>query len=220
MVKDASFYGIDPAAGHPERLLALGYTPSGAEAGVSALFALDATLARLALGTRDVMVAQLRLTWWYEALGRFGVAVPPAQPILQTLASAGADGTALAPMAAGWERLLDTPSDEDLLAFAADRATVFTESARLAEAADDVRDAGSGWALADLARTTSDPALSRRAAALAAPMLDRAAAQKWSASARFLGALIHVARADLAGEHAIGAPRRVARLVWHRMTGR
>ncbi len=216
----AEAFGIDPACGHPERMLALGYAPAAARRGVAAAFALDATLAKLALGTREPMVAQLRLTWWYEALSALGSSEVPPQPILRALATAGADGKALAVMETGWERLLSAPDDAALRSFAAERGALFCEAARLAGAGDDVIDAGQGWALADLAGVTADPALATRARALAAPLLARAAGRRWSAAGRFLGALVHVARADLEGGRAVGSPARVARLAWHRMSGR
>ncbi len=220
MVNDAHTFGIDPAAGHPERTLALGYAPAAARAAVAALFALDATLARLALGTKDAMVAQLRLTWWYEALAALATEPAPAQPILQALSHAGADGPALARMAAGWERLLDAPTQEDVAAFAAARGVLFVEAARLAGATDDVRAAGEGWSLADLARLTADPALREQAAALAGCRIEEAAHRRWTPRGRFLGALVQVARADLLATRPIGSPQRVARLAWHRLTGR
>lgn len=220
MVNDTETFGIDPAAGHPERALALGYAPGDAQRGVAALFALDATLAKLALGTRDAMVAQLRLTWWYEALLTLGTGEPPAQPILRALSAARADGSVLARMELGWEQLLAGADEATLTAFAQARGILFQEAARIAGASDDVVAAGQGWALADLSRLTVDPALSARAAALARPLLQRATAQRWSREGRFLGALTHVALADARGSKAIGAPSRVARLAWHRLSGR
>ncbi|SEI91059.1 phytoene synthase [Sphingomonas sp. OV641] len=220
MVNDTDTFGIDPAAGHPERALALGYAPEAVRPAISALFALDATLAKLAIGTRDAMVAQLRLTWWHEALLALGQSEPPAQPILRTLAAARVDGAALARMEIGWERLLQTPDEEALIAFGEERGMLFTEAARLAGAADDATAAGAGWALADLSRLTVDTDLSARAAALARPLVQQASAQRWSPAGRFIGALLHVAAADLAGERPVGAPGRVLRLAWHRLSGR
>lgn len=220
MVNNPRTFGIDPGGGHPERALALGYAPAAGREGVLAVFALDATLAKLALGTRDPMVAQLRLTWWYEVLMALHAAPAPAQPILQVLTEAGADGAALAATEVGWEQLLGETDDAALMTFATARAGVFREAGRLAGAADNVADAGAGWALADLAGITADPAVASRSRALAAPLLARAAGQRWSSAGRFLGALVHVARADLAGERPVGAPARVARLAWHRLTGR
>jgi phytoene synthase len=220
MVNGTVTLGIDPAGGHPERALALGYAPPSARGEIAALFALDATLAKLALGTRDPMVAQLRLTWWYEALLSLAVEDVPAQPILRVLAAAHADGPGLAGMEEGWELLLDAPDDAALTAFGAARGRLFAEAARLAGANDETAAGGAGWALADLSRITAGPGLGRRAARLAAPLLAGAAAQRWSSTGRFLGALVHVARADLAGVRSAGAPSRVARLAWHRVTGR
>lgn len=97
---------------------------------------------------------------------------------------------------------------------------LFTEAARLAGAADDATAAGAGWALADLSRLTVDTDLSARAAALARPLVQQASAQRWSPAGRFIGALLHVAAADLAGERPVGAPGRVLRLAWHRLSGR
>lgn len=220
MVNSAEAFGIDAAGGHPERMLALGYVPEKAREPIAALFALDATLAKLALGTREPMVAQLRLTWWFEALEALGQGPVPPQPILRALVAAGADGPELAKMADGWERLLSAPDTGDLRDFAGARGGLFGEAARLAGAADATEAAGRGWALADLARITADPALAEQARAMAAPLLVAAAGQQWSARGRFLGALVHVARADLTGAQPSGAPRRVARLAWHRLTGR
>jgi phytoene synthase len=84
--------------------------------------------------------------------------------------------------------------------------------------------AGEGWALADLALHASDDALAGRARVFAQIRLDGAAEADWPAAVRALGALVHLARRDLAlrpGEHpAKGAPRRVARMLWHRLSGR
>lgn len=84
--------------------------------------------------------------------------------------------------------------------------------------------AGEGWALTDLARHMRDETLSSRARTLARVRLDGAAEADWPVAARTLGALMHLARSDLAlavGEPSPkGAPRRVARMLWHRLSGR
>lgn len=220
MVNETQFFGIDPAGGHPERALALRYAHAHARQGLLAVFALDQTLARLTLGTRDPMVAQLRLTWWREALCALAHEPTPSQPILQALSAARANGVTLAIAEDGWERLLRPMDEADLLHFADERGVIFVEAARLAGAPDDVGSAGSGWSLADLAQTTADPDLARRATSLAIPLLKQAAAQRWSPAGRFLGAMVHVAAADLRKQRTAGSPVRVGRLAWHRLTGR
>ncbi|UVO49144.1 squalene/phytoene synthase family protein [Sphingomonas sp. SUN019] len=220
MVNDAVTFGIDPAAGHPERMLALSYAPADRRRTLAALFALDATLAKLALGTREPLVAQMRLTWWYEALSALSAAAPPAQPILRVLQAAQVDGEALAAMIEGWERLLDEPDEAALRAFAVARAGLFRVAGDLLGASDLVEKAGQGWALADLARITARPETRASATRLATPLLASACKWRWSGTGRPLGALAHSARMDLVGHSAPGSPARVGRLAWHRLTGR
>ncbi|WP_306286394.1 hypothetical protein [Sphingomonas sp. Ant20] len=57
----------------------------------------------------------MRLTWWYEALGRLDTAPPPAEPVLQALARhvvPQVGSATLATIAEGWEALLETPLDD------------------------------------------------------------------------------------------------------------
>lgn len=221
---------IDPA--DPERALALSYARPSARDALAALLALDDTLGQILRTTREPMVGQMRLTWWHEALSALDTAPPPAQPVLQRLAAAvlprGVSGAALAGMIDGWEVLLepDPLSDAQLEAYAAGRgATLFGVAGTLLGAgdADPFGLAGKGWALADLARHSRDAAVAApRAMATAALM--RATAVRWSRAGRSLGALAHLARMDLTLDPGVaapvGAPGRVARLVWHRCTGR
>lgn len=223
MVNAAVTLGIDPAGGHPERRLAFGYAPVAARPGIAALFALDATLAHVTRGTRDPLVAQMRLTWWYEALTRLDGASPPAQPVLRALADGvltrGITGAELAAIVEGWEALLDEGDVAERHARARG-GRLFAVAARVLGArADPVSVAGEGWALADLASTTPDAAVAARARMLAKSRLDMAKGTRWPANGRALGALAHIARMDLAGS-APGSPRRVARLLMHRLTGR
>jgi phytoene synthase len=140
---------------------------------------------------------------------------------------AGVDGAALSALATGWEELLEPEMDEaGLLRYAQGRGgALFALAGRLAGVDRAVlAPAGEGWALADLALHAGDETLVDRARALARVRLDGAADADWPAPARMLGALVHLARRDLAlrpGERpARGAPRRVARMLWHRLSGR
>lgn len=218
MVNAAETYGIDPAVGHAERALALGYAPAARREGLAALFALDATLARLTRHTRDAMVAQMRLTWWHEALSALGTRDVPGQPILEALAGQVSAGrvtpAGLAAIVEGWEALLDDAP----LAHARQRgAALFAAAAGVLGAADPVAAAGEGWALADLVLHTPDPAVGAEARTLAAAALT--STHRWSRAGRPLGALALVARNDLAGI-APGAPARVLALLRLRLTGR
>lgn len=221
-------------AENPEVALALSYAPAPARAGMAALVAVDDTLAGLLRAAGgEAMLVQMRLTWWRDALTALtalDAPPPPAVPVLEqattTLVAHGVRGAALAGMVAAWEVLLDEPELDDaaLMRFAVARGgTIFDVAGvllGLGERAALVQ-AGQGWALADLARHITHRAIADRAVALARPLL--AAKLRLPGGARMLSALALLARMDVAVplERAIpyGAPGRVARLAWHRMTG-
>lgn len=208
----------------PQLALVVSYAPAPRRAGLRALLALDAALGQVLRTTREPMIGQMRLAWWREALARLDTAPPPGEPVLQALADdvmpLGVSGSALAAMVDGWEPLLGEIGDAAIADHGRWRGEVlFAEAGRLLGVSEDdpVETAGEGWALADLATHLSDPALARKAREAARPLLARATGQRWSRNARALGALAHVARLDLAGP---ATPWRVARLGWHRITGR
>jgi phytoene synthase len=196
------------------------------------LLALDDQLGQILRTTREPMVGQMRLTWWHEALTKLDTAPPPAEPVLRALATHvlphGVSGALLAGMIDAWDLLLDadTPDDATLEGYALRGVILFGAIGTLlgAQPGDPVAPAGRGWALADLARHVGDDAVASLAAALAEPALAAATKGRWSATARALGALAHLARMNLAvplGQQIRrGAPIRVGRLFWHRMTGR
>ena len=207
----------------PERALALSYAVTGADA-AAAILALDDRLAAILRRTGEPLVGQMRLTWWREALERLDREPAPAEPVLQALAAAvlprGVTGAALAGVVDGWEVLLADPLDRDAMIAHAQRGRVlFTSIARTIDAQDAViGEAGEGWALADLSLHLLDPAARRAAGDLARARLDAALTQRWSRAGRPLGALAHLARLDLRDHRR--SPRRVFRLLFHRLTGR
>ncbi len=213
---------IDPGQAAAERRMILSYAGSDRREGLSALFALDDALAAILRSTRDAMVGQLRLTWWHDALTSLDTRPPPAEPVLRALAThvlPKVSGATLAGMVEGWEELLDPePLDvERLRRFAAARGGgLFAAGAAVLGASNDpAAAAGRGWALVDLAAHVRDDKARDLATALAAGDLNAAAGVRWSRAGRPLGALLHLSRMprDAAG-------RRVARAVWHRLTGR
>ncbi|WP_343888961.1 squalene/phytoene synthase family protein [Sphingomonas oligophenolica] len=217
----------------PEANLALQYVSEAARSGVQALFLLDTTLAQVLRTTREPIVGQMRLTWWHDALTALDTASPPAEPILRALAGdvvpQGITGARLAGMIDGWEELLDGEplDDKAIMRHAGARgAALFAMAGALIGAGrdDPVARAGEGWALADLARHLSDPSAAGRALALAEAPLSEATGVRWSRAGRPLGALAHIARMNLAvpldQPLPAGAPRRVGRLLFHRVTGR
>jgi len=214
---------------NPERALAVRYAPAAARGAVTALWQLDQTLAGIVRAAREPIIGQMRLTWWHDALLRLDEgAIPPNPPLLAALGGetvrAGIVGQALAAMIDGWEALLADPLDEAAMQrFGDDRgARLFAATARLcgADAAPWIAQAGAGWALADLSVHLSDPAAAARARQLAEPLAAAAARRRWPARLRMLGALVHLAQLDLQpARQPPGAPIRVARMLWHRLSG-
>lgn len=213
---------------NPERALALTYAEPATRPALAALLALDDALGLVVRTTREPALGQIRLVWWRDRLEALDNAPPPAEPVLQgifgQLLPRGVRGASLSPMTSGWELLLEPELDMAAFQrFAEDRgATLFAAAATaLGAAGDPVREAGQGWALADLSLHLSDVKAAEAARNLARPLLDRALARRWNRPARALGALAHLARLDLEGDRRPpGAPGRVGRLLWHRLTGR
>jgi 15-cis-phytoene synthase len=212
-----------------EQRIVLAYAPAAARAGLAALLALDDALAMLLRTTREPAVGQMRLAWWRESLEQLDVAPPPAQPVLEGLARAvlpqGLTGASLVPIVHGWEVLVeeDALAADALRRFGEGRARLFTAAGTLLGAeGDPLAEAGPGWALADLALHLRDAGEAAEARAQASRALEVALARRWSRRGRALGALAHLARIDLrhTGPVAHGAPGRVGRLLWHRLSGR
>lgn len=215
----------------PERALILSYAPASGRAALAALLALDDALAQLLRTTSQPAVGQLRLAWWREALARLDTAPPPAEPVLQGIAAEllprGVSGESLVPIVHGWEVLVEEEALDDLslARYGAGRGRLFVAAGTaLAATGDPLALGGEGWALADLARHLGDGEEADAARSAAAPRLAQALAARWSRNGRALGALAHRARMDLDqpanAPLPIGAPSRVARLLWHRLSGR
>ena len=215
--------------GGAERNLVLTYVRARCRAAIGALFVLDDALAEIVRTTREPAIGQMRLTWWHEALGKLDAAPPPAEPVLQTIARdllpCGVRGSDAAAMIDGWDVLIEEPElDQDALRrFGAGRGgTLFALAAQALDAKvplEAVRVAGSGWALADLADGLSNSQEAEAARALALVQLRTALEQQWPRSLRPLGMLAHFARMD-AKRVPPGSPKRLARVLWHRLTGR
>lgn len=212
-----------------ERALILTYARPARRGALAALLALDDALARVLRTTREPALGQMRLAWWREALPRLDTDPPPAEPVLQALAAEvlprGVTGAALVRIVHGWEVLVEneTLDGDALRRFGEGRGALFGLATQALGASDPVADAGQGWALADLAQNLKDEGEAEAARTMAGALLDRALARRWSGKARALGAMAHLARMDLTlgGAPApVGAPARVGRLLWHRLTGR
>lgn len=213
----------------PERELALSYAPPETRPALRLLWAFDEKLGGIVAGTSESQVGEMRLLWWREAIEGLGTTVPD-EPLLAAIAE-DVPGAALDParwglLAEGWFALLAPEVDRDDLDLYAVRrgARLFALSAELLAGPNPimgVEEAGSAWALIDLACNCSDAGLAREAVARGREKLV-AAPPHWPKALRPLGALTAMARRDArtGGKRRQGSPSRVARMGWHRLTGR
>ncbi|QPQ55736.1 squalene/phytoene synthase family protein [Allosphingosinicella flava] len=212
----------------PDRTLALAYVPARHREAVRALWTLDAALGAALTTGREPAIRQIKLAWWREALERLDTAPAPAEPVLQALEThvlpRGVAGGALAGLEEGWRMLLAGNLDGAALdIYAAERGgLLFRLTAQLLAASSPAPNWGEGWALADLARNASDPG-ERNAALIAAWERLRDKGTSMPRAIRPLTMLAKLARRDASCGLPFepqGAPRRMAAMLAHRLTGR
>jgi phytoene synthase len=216
---------------HPERQLAVAHAPRLARASLATLFALDERLAGFVWRAKEPTIGLMRLVWWRDALARLDEAPPPGEPLLHAAAALRPDriaGHELAAMVEGWEALLDDPdwSPETMAQHGKARgAQLFRLAGRvLGREHERIDAAGEGWALADLARQTADPAKAQALLDMAEVPLEKGIVGGWPHVLRPLGMLAVLAREDVRRGHGALRPPasrwRLLRLLAHRWTGR
>jgi phytoene synthase len=211
----------------PDRILALSYVPARRRAAVGALWRLDAALGQALAGGREPMIARIKLAWWREALERLDREPAPAEPVLMEVARdllPAITGAELARMEEGWSVLpsAETLGAEELAAYAAGRGgRLFALTARLlGSGLPGLEEAGEAWALVDLARhcATAEDADVALAAAR-----ERSLPRPWPSPLRPLGMLASLAARDSDPARPPwekrGSPKRMWRMLRHRMTG-
>ena len=212
----------------PERELALSYAPRRAREHLRTLWSVDERFGAIIAGTTDPIIGEMRLLWWRDALAT-STQEDRAEPLLErvrgTLVRVSGDGAAWGAMAEGWHALLQEPLGEaELRRFAVERGgRLFSLSAELlgGQTPDWLDREGQAWALADLAHRISDPSIADLARSMAASQVDVAESAAWPRPLRPLGALAVLTRRDVrAAQRRVGSPGRVARMAWHRLTGR
>jgi len=216
----------------PDRTLALTYVPAERRPALAALWRLDAALGAVLAGGREPLISQIKLAWWRDSLTRLDEAPPPAEPVLQEVAMhvlpRAIRGSQLARMEEGWAILLGSEplTASDLENYSGARgACLFRHSTQLLgfQMTEQVKRAGEGWALADLARHSN--AVDAGAAMEAArERLSDVATLRWPTALRPLGMLAMLARRDvergLGHVEPQGSPARMMRMLRHRFTGR
>ena len=143
-----------------ERRLALSYAPRSAHMLWLGLFALDARLAGIVRSAREPALAQIKLAWWRDELGKPAADRRRGEPLLQLLQPWGDEAAMLGRLADGWEILLgDQPlSDRETEEFAGSRAAACLGLARrMGLSETGIAEAARGWALAEIAQAADAP---------------------------------------------------------------
>lgn len=152
--------------------LALAYAPRRHRLQTMALFALDSRLANLLRHSREPMLAQLRLSWWRETLGREQAEWPLGEPLLAALALWSGHHRGLVALVDGWEALTGPAplAPENLRTMVEGRGQAFAALAKALGCESDAEAAraiGQDWALSDLAMRLGNPQEQESARALA-----------------------------------------------------
>jgi phytoene synthase len=210
----------------PDRVLALSYVPSRSRGAVEALWRLDVAFGSVLATGREEMISRIRLAWWREALEKLDGGSPPAEPVLEALARQvlprSISGAELAEMEQGWARVLPSEplTPEVLAGYARDRGgRLFRYSARLLGGSEEVAAlGGEAWALVDLARHSGN---ADDAAAALGALRRVEVPSSWPRPLRPLGMLAMLALRDLGRSEwePQGSPRRMLRMLRHRLTG-
>lgn len=143
----------------PPENLAVFYAPKRLQSQFRLILAFDNRLAHVVLKSREPMIAQLKLAWWNDVIGRPRESRPSGEIMLSALGEP-VNSVCEAPMLLlieAWEVLAATAdwTDACLANFAALRsAAIFGQYAEWVEAADDANAIGKIWALADLSERT------------------------------------------------------------------
>ncbi|WP_164114507.1 squalene/phytoene synthase family protein [Sphingorhabdus sp. Alg239-R122] len=215
----------------PLQRLLFAYAPAKHRAVYGAIFALDNRCAAILRGTNEVMLGQMRLAWWRDAIGKPATDRPQGDPVLGALSGMekqGLDLDALVPVINAWELLLvnEELTHEQLGDYAAQRGgTIFSVLNRhiVNEACvEQISQVGSFWALWDLARHSIDDGMRRG-------LMDRLqteqaanAGLKLPRSLRPLSILKKLADRDLrkgSVDEPIMRPATAAQIIWHGVTG-
>ncbi len=210
----------------PDQLLVLRHASGESRAALAALLLLDRRLGDIVRGATSPLAAQLKLTWWRDALARLDDHPAPPEPILQAIATEicarGGRGSALAAIAEGWMVLLaedhaTVPVSEEYAELRG--RTMFAAAAGVLGAAADgaVADAGKAWALAYLSRHVAGRADADAIRLRAVEAADRAFGGRWERVLRPIGTLSLLSAMELNETSSIA---RLSKLLKFQLFGR
>lgn len=214
----------------PLQRLIVAYARSADRDRYALAFALDARFADVVRSTSEILIGQIRLTWWRDIFTMPAAQRPVGEPLIERINLLEAQGESLVPLLAlldGWEIMLDDfPWDDrqfdsysaarggGMFAFAAGKSNPLT-----AVQAQHSR----AWALWDLARHCSDAEMRSSAFDRCIEIVSQAPAVDFDRSGRPLSILCKLMTRDArTGQLAenLYNPASAARIIWHGIAGR
>jgi phytoene synthase len=194
------------------------------------LFALDARFADIVRSTTEILIGQMRLTWWRDILTKSAAERPAGEPMVEQLNRLEERGECLAPLLTlldGWEVMLDDFPWEDRQFdhYATARGCGFFEFALsdgkpLSEARTELARA---WALWDFSRHCSDASMRRSAFDRCSEIMKSLQKPDFDRSGRPLSILCQLMNRDVRKGQLTAdlySPASAARIIWHGVTGR
>ena len=214
----------------PLQRLIVAYARSTDRDRYALLFALDARFAQVLRSTSEILIGQIRLTWWRDILTKPATERPGGEPLVEQITLLEAKGVSLAPLLAlldGWEVMLDDfPWDErQFQKYATSRGCGFfgfglSGAKQLTEGqAERAR----AWALWDFARHCSDAGMRSSAFDRCREILESQPRGDFDRSGRPLSILCNLMMRDVRkGQLAadLYSPASAARIIWHGIAGR
>lgn len=194
------------------------------------LFALDARFADIIRSTSEILIGQMRLTWWRDILTKSASERPAGEPLVGQIGLLEEKGVNLAPLLTlldGWEAMLDDfPwQDREFDNYAVARGGGFFAFGLAGEEALGEQEAelGRAWALWDFARHCSDAKMRQSAFDRCSEIVTAQRRPNFDRSGRPLSILCNlmirdVRKGQLAAD--LYNPASAARIIWHGIAGR
>ena len=214
----------------PLQRLIVAYAKSADREHYALLFALDARFAEIVRSTSEILIGQMRLTWWRDILTKPVDERPVGEPLVEQINRLEAVGRGLEPLLDlldGWEVMLDDfPwDDRQFQTYATARGCGFFEfgTAEAQPLTDDQAEYARAWALWDFARHCSDGNMRTLAFDRCSQILASRSGPHFDRSGRPLSILCRlmirdVRKGQLAAD--LYTPASAARIIWHGIAGR
>jgi len=210
--------------------LVLAYAKADDRPRYALLFALDSRFAEVIRSTKEILIGQMRLTWWRDILTKPPTERPAGEPLIAEINRLEQSGESLTPVSAlldGWEAMLDDfPwDDRQFQNYAEARGRGFfglglgDQNLLTGPPAD----YGQAWALWDFARHCSDANMRQSAFDRCTEIASRLPRPDFDRSGRPLSILCNLMIRDVSKGKLTADlynPAIAGRIIWHGMTGR